>query len=715
MSSGRQKLISDINVGGALTSLITAEAVCLGLGGAMVPRVQGGSVTRSTGEHSVSSAATARVNMNLKHIYLTNKHAKRRSRREMGPKSAPLRGPSRRAASSMPEMTNFEFLTEAARHMAATTPAVAAHLGQRALQLAGGRQLPVPPRAAQRLCARCGTPTVAGACSAARVVRLGAAAAARLSKDLPRRGGVQQRNQAAAVRTCGVSSVAKVAAVVAAAAGVARGSPAAAPELVAAAEQGTAASDVAEAAAAASVAAATAAAAEAAEAAGAAPTAAGVAARQEQPRAQLRLARSSLGRSLFAASPVPLPLPLPHGAAVTPLGPAAPGAAARLTWAPWPAAPPPLSGAAEAGARCEVVFVEGHAAELGGDTGGPRLQQQKRDARREGSTQQPAQLAAVAPSAAAPAAMAAPPLKRRRADDAAAVPRPAAPAGAAAEPALAKPPSRAAAAPAAGAAGKGEAAGAVAVAAAAGGCSGGGDDDAVLAELRLALARRRRAEAGGGGKRPLAAGAGGCAPQPGAAAEGPRQLGARAQRGVAKRGRREAEGRAEAQPGEPPRQQGQPEAAHDAAPKRRRREAALAGATAREAGAPAPEPPPQPQRQQQRQPQQQHTDERGAGPQHAEQGRKQAAPGGRAFAVECSGAGAPALVPPDPTPEPAPDEGPGGPRRAGKEARRRRQQQQRRGQAAPAAVVVPGPLLAHMSHKRAGRKALGRARLFGGM
>ena len=71
-------------------------------------------------------------------------------------------------------------------------------------QLARSRQLPVPPRSAQRLCARCGAPTGPAGCSSAQVVQLNAAASARLSKDLPRKGGAQQRNQAAAVRTCAV-------------------------------------------------------------------------------------------------------------------------------------------------------------------------------------------------------------------------------------------------------------------------------------------------------------------------------------------------------------------------------------------------------------------------------------------------------------------------------------------------------------------------------
>ncbi|KIY98111.1 hypothetical protein MNEG_9850, partial [Monoraphidium neglectum] len=52
----------------------------------------------------------------------------------MGPKSAALRGPSRKVAAVMPDMTTFEFLTDAARHMASAAPALATHLGQRALQ-----------------------------------------------------------------------------------------------------------------------------------------------------------------------------------------------------------------------------------------------------------------------------------------------------------------------------------------------------------------------------------------------------------------------------------------------------------------------------------------------------------------------------------------------------------------------------------------------------
>jgi hypothetical protein len=71
-------------------------------------------------------------------------------------------------------------------------------------KLAAARRLPVAPRSAQRLCARCGAPTGPDCCSSARVVLLNAAAAARLSRDLPRKGGLLQRNQAAAVKTCAV-------------------------------------------------------------------------------------------------------------------------------------------------------------------------------------------------------------------------------------------------------------------------------------------------------------------------------------------------------------------------------------------------------------------------------------------------------------------------------------------------------------------------------
>jgi hypothetical protein len=55
--------------------------------------------------------------------------------RSKGAARSGLRGPTRKAASALPETARFEFLTEAASLIAAAAPAVAAHLGQRALQV----------------------------------------------------------------------------------------------------------------------------------------------------------------------------------------------------------------------------------------------------------------------------------------------------------------------------------------------------------------------------------------------------------------------------------------------------------------------------------------------------------------------------------------------------------------------------------------------------
>lgn len=81
----------------------------------------------------------------------------------MKPTGRSLRGPTRKAATELPEVVRCTFLVDAAKRATDTHLQLAAHLGQAALRLADAGKVPIHKRTAEELCEKCGTPLLPAA------------------------------------------------------------------------------------------------------------------------------------------------------------------------------------------------------------------------------------------------------------------------------------------------------------------------------------------------------------------------------------------------------------------------------------------------------------------------------------------------------------------------------------------------------------------------